>query len=373
MASESDETHLTSYKLNRIYRYVRKGYVRKLNTFLNEQYIDIRRVVFSKRRNALHIACKHKQKDIVKFLLRHDLNLLFQDAKGNVPLLTSALTNLKHKRSGRASKISDLLISACSKALTVKNNEGICAQEVLEFIRQKEKESKKKKRIFFYKKLTVEISSSDSSESEDSNIFSDFDSEESDSEWLAKMQMEFEDVYFQEFGKFENDFMQFESDLGNETYDDWADRMRDEFSAKRRRSNESHYRKRPKPEEPRNESTTNKLKREFKPTDELTGLKLRKRKYEKQCKRLFENDGNEEITLKDLPVLNEMFIKILLCFDSDESVKKYYLKKQQVAWHPDKFLQKCGQRLLNSDRDAILERVNQISQLINSHLDAMTN
>ena len=54
---------------------------------------------------------------------------------------------------------------------------------------------------------------------------------------------------------------------------------------------------------------------------------------------------------------------------SEEVGRKKFLKEQQVRWHPDKFLQKCGNRLYTGDKERIIEQVKKLSQEINSLLD----
>ena len=49
---------------------------------------------------------------------------------------------------------------------------------------------------------------------------------------------------------------------------------------------------------------------------------------------------------------------------SEEYTK--YVKVQQVRWHPDRFLQKCGDRLKEGEKDRIINRVNEISQVLNA-------
>ena len=54
---------------------------------------------------------------------------------------------------------------------------------------------------------------------------------------------------------------------------------------------------------------------------------------------------------------------------SDKNVLKKYLRGQQVRWHPDKFVQKCGHLLKELEKDKILRKVNQVSQELNKIID----
>lgn len=47
-----------------------------------------------------------------------------------------------------------------------------------------------------------------------------------------------------------------------------------------------------------------------------------------------------------------------------ESYKRY-LRAQRVTWHPDRFMQRCGSRLLAKDRERVLRTVTALSQELN--------
>lgn len=42
-----------------------------------------------------------------------------------------------------------------------------------------------------------------------------------------------------------------------------------------------------------------------------------------------------------------------------------YLRRQQVRWHPDRFMHRCAARLVGGHRQRILEKVKALSQLLN--------
>ena len=54
----------------------------------------------------------------------------------------------------------------------------------------------------------------------------------------------------------------------------------------------------------------------------------------------------------------------------DAEVYRKYLKVQQRRWHPDKFLQHCGDRIAEEDRGKILKQVKEISQELNQLVTA---
>lgn len=58
--------------------------------------------------------------------------------------------------------------------------------------------------------------------------------------------------------------------------------------------------------------------------------------------------------------------------NNDSNILNYYFREQQVQWHPDKFLQKFGNRLYEEERNDIISAVNQFSQVINAALDSIS-
>ena len=97
-------------------------------------------------------------------------------------------------------------------------------------------------------------------------------------------------------------------------------------------------------------------------------MKLR---YEKKLA-AFEENKAEIITYDDIPwpgsTDNTEHMVAVLVGDrsklSTDELKKY-LKTQQRTWHPDKFVQKFGRRLKDSEREKILEKVKELSQALN--------
>lgn len=54
------------------------------------------------------------------------------------------------------------------------------------------------------------------------------------------------------------------------------------------------------------------------------------------------------------------------------SGSKKALKKYVMRWHPDKFQQRYGPRLCESDKERILDRVKAVSQAVNQKWSQLT-
>ena len=184
------------------------------------------------------------------------------------------------------------------------------------------------------------------------------------------------------------DYM-YESDP--ETSDRWNERIRKEY-------NNKHYhrapsRKRHKGSKVNNSGLTDEEKaafqkrleeehQEYLKKQEIAKLfKQREEKvtYELKWKRLLKVDNKNELRYEDIPWPGE-------CGDVDKleswffcdidnnstSEMKKYLRDQQIRWHPDKFVQKLGQKLHIEDKQKVLEKVKEISQLVNTLSDKIS-
>ncbi len=121
----------------------------------------------------------------------------------------------------------------------------------------------------------------------------------------------------------------------------------------------------------------------------MKAAKRQKMHYEQECSKLFSPDGKTFLTYRDIPwpfVSVDNKIRPLSLTDQkrDDSLRnsveeflfsdlpkdsadfRKYLKTQQVRWHPDRFQQKCGNRLDGKDRDRIVGKVKEVSQILNA-------
>uniref|UniRef100_A0A3B4DLR8 NF-kappa-B inhibitor-like protein 1 n=1 Tax=Pygocentrus nattereri TaxID=42514 RepID=A0A3B4DLR8_PYGNA len=104
----------------------------------------------------------------------------------------------------------------------------------------------------------------------------------------------------------------------------------------------------------------------------------KKRRYEERCAETFSKSTSSGVETSsmlgydDIPwpsprgSLDEMLAVMLHGADrSDIPTFRKLLRQQQALWHPDKFSQRCGGRLLERDRQKILDTVTALSQELN--------
>ncbi len=186
-----------------------------------------------------------------------------------------------------------------------------------------------------------------------------------------------------------------------ETYKDWGDRINSEYHRKRQyqyqaaNSHRTSGRKTDKNEERKAEEKQarkrkfqEKLEKEHKEYQERIkkarlekqnqSLRILKDAYEMRCKEFFSSKSeHENVGYRDVPwpYTKEAGVsgtrQFILCDvdETDSSKLKKYLRAQQVRWHPDKFMQKCGQRLIELEKAKIMARVNLVSQELHKIID----
>ena len=109
----------------------------------------------------------------------------------------------------------------------------------------------------------------------------------------------------------------------------------------------------------------------------LDRLIVTKQRYESRCTDVFQGNLSDPETLgyTDIPWPTpanwnkevDSMREFLLCDlgEGDSEAVKKYLREQKVRWHPDRFMQRCGVRLKEKEKDRILEKVKLVSQILN--------
>lgn len=187
-----------------------------------------------------------------------------------------------------------------------------------------------------------------------------------------------------------DEFLRDEKD--EEDFGDWADRIRREYVSKQRAREQrvaassghkkSKGRKETEEDEKSRGELLKRLEREHAEYLQRAARKEeetrqgKKKHYEERCAATFQSSSKMApqgfLGYNDIPwpaprgSLDEMVAVVLHGVDqSDVPVFRKLLRRQQAVWHPDKFAQRCGGRLLESDRQRILDTVTALSQELN--------
>ena len=103
-----------------------------------------------------------------------------------------------------------------------------------------------------------------------------------------------------------------------------------------------------------------------KPRKELMTAQIRKE--QRSCARLF--SSSVQITADLIPfhgMESEDIVSILLSevLGRGREVVKGRIREEVRRWHPDKFIQKLGSRLIDEEKEEIMEKVKKVSQALN--------
>uniref|UniRef100_A0A671RSV8 NF-kappa-B inhibitor-like protein 1 n=1 Tax=Sinocyclocheilus anshuiensis TaxID=1608454 RepID=A0A671RSV8_9TELE len=318
-------------KQRRVLRYVEEGSLMKLKSFLRKHKdLELNFTQGKKHRSLLHIACSHGDDAVLRLLLKHGADPLQTDRNGDTPLHQAAKRALKHA-------YDDLVVPLrknCPEAMAISNKAGVTPHDLLQ--------------------------------------------------WM-KPDILYEYVLFAP-----DDFLW--DDKDEVDFGDWADRIRREYFAKQRAKEQreaaspgqkrSKRRKETEGDERSRRELRLRLEREHEEYLQRAARKEeetrqgRKRRYEERCAATFQSSSSKApeglLGYDDIPwpaprgSLEEMVGVMLHGADrSDSTVFRKVLRRQQALWHPDKFVQRCGGRLQESDRQRILDTVTGLSQELN--------
>ena len=352
----------------KLFHYIKVGKLRRVQSlFKKHKPSYLTAIVDRKGRTPLHVCCLLGDDAIMRFLLKNGANVEVTDSDGNSPI-DFALKYIEE--TWRFSALNDLilpLVNVCSRNfLDVKNNEGKTARQCL--IRLK--------RAFRYDQREKEMESQRRQHWRMNN--EKISKKEEDLEWERKLHFEAGQEDFSKYNQ--DDYVE----TTQETYDEWVERIMHERWQKRTASKqektEADSKRRQHQEQAR--ERTKQLEKEHEAYMKRMSIERQKLKlgtnlaeYEKQCQVTFDSDSRTTIKFADVPWpcqgdTNEMISLVKKWSElKPEEERKKFLKEQQVRWHPDKFLQKCGSRLDSDEREKVMEQVKQLSQEINSLLD----
>ncbi|KTG43671.1 hypothetical protein cypCar_00031367 [Cyprinus carpio] len=348
-------------KQRRVLRYVEEGSLMKLKSFLRKHKdLELNFTQGKKHRSPLHIACSHGDDAVLRLLLKHGADPLQTDRNGDTPLHLAAKRALKHGK--RA--YDDLVVPLrknCPEAVDMSNKAGVTPDDLLQWMKPEQG------------KVINE---------------SCVDPEQ---QWREKLLGECQDEFFETFGQYD--------DRGRSFGDHGADRIRREYycqaTAKATCSGKPFFG--PGRGQKAAEGTGRKdegVRRELETSLEAESIeevpcsgalakedekrlgRARRAHMRSGCAATFHSSSSkapeELLGYDDIPwpaprgSLEEMVGVMLHGADRfDSTVFRKLLRRQQALWHPDKFVQRCGGRLLESDRQKILDTVTGLSQELN--------
>ncbi|XP_043534272.1 NF-kappa-B inhibitor-like protein 1 [Chiloscyllium plagiosum] len=344
---------MVSRKQERLLRYVEDGNVLKVKSYLRRHHGLSVTFRGRKGRSPLHVACSQRDDAITRLLLQHGADPLLQDHRGNTPLHLAARQAVK-----RGTRVyEDLVVplrKSCPAAMDVLNREGLTPGDLLGSMKMRQQ--------------------CPGAEEENETAKG-----QADREWYQKLSAECEAEFYTQCGRYEEDLSTGEAEP--ETYDTWADRLAREYAAKRCRGAGNSWSREQWAKEKEWEQQEQEHRRYLEQAQRLQTERAasHKQRYERGCAHIFGQGSpgtGTPLSYSDIPwpaprgTVEEMVAVILHGVErGDPGVYRRYLRGQQVMWHPDRFTQRCGDRLAQADRQRILDTVIALSQALNRLAD----
>ena len=327
--------------------YIEEDNYVKLKKYLGKNDIALDEIITKKGEKMLHLAAKEGSCYCLEFLLENGAKPNLVDRNLNLPIHRALKYVIEDYSRSKERNLVNLLLTYSSGHLDSRNREGISARDLivkLEKIKSKEDKS-------YISPFTTSGSLGCVEKPEEA-------------EWREKLAGEFEDEYESSFGKYDN-YSSF-GEPSEETYDTWADRIYKEFLGRRNRNKAS---------QKKDEKTKESHKKTLKPEIDLTEAKRsydllkEQKKIKKQrvlCEHIF--NSKEPIKLMIMPYRDmsaEDILEIVLeDSKTDPTAIKKRIREELLRWHPDKFKQKFGDRIVSDDVDSVMSHVKNVSQIL---------
>jgi len=370
------------FKTKKLASYIREDRLRRVQSYVEKYGPKVTKVSLDRQgRTALHLACRHSSIYCFGYLLKHNPNLMKTDHDGNLCLHWGLDAAKKGERYAYTDIVLPLL-KLCPASADVANKAGKTARGILSDLGLSFEDNCGRRGSF------------EPSEASSDDDYTD-DDEIAMHAWEAKLRCEMQEEYDEAWGQYEQDYAE-EFDCSQpESYENWTNRMSSEYNNKHNGYNHHHI-----PKENNKSKTDAKFgwtsadqERFEQESQREEEARLKRRKCDERYTRLqqklhfvmkysklFNAKNSAVVRLKDLPWIDfassaeEILAVLLVDVDtSDHVAVKKCLREQQVHWHPDKFLQKCGNRLADDDRADIIAAVNQFSQIINAALNSIAS
>lgn len=356
----------------KFFHYIKVGRVSRVRSLLeNHKSFHLTHITDRRGRTPLHVCCLVGENTVMRLLLKNGADVEAVDSRGNTPVYYALEYGLASMRYSAFTDLIAPLLNICkSHILDLKNKRRKTPRELLNQLQRK-----------FAKRWEQ---TEDLKETKWGTDNCETRKREDELEWERKLCFE---AGQEDFAKYSQE--DYTETINQETYDEWVERIIHErkrkLSAKQTTKTES-KRKYQEQEQEEAKKKTRQLESEHEAFMTQMSLNYQKSKqaatlaeYEKRCCAAFNRNSTKRLKFIEVPwpcdgdtlkMIN--LVKIWSEGLKSLAEKKMFLKEQQIRWHPDRFLQRCGDRLDTEEREKIIEQVKTLSQEINSLLDEIT-
>ncbi|XP_005109841.1 NF-kappa-B inhibitor-like protein 1 [Aplysia californica] len=357
-------------------QYVMDDRPAKLKSYAESHNVDVINVTLGRGRGLLHYCARYGSSAMLRCLLKLDCVPDQLDRSGNLPLHLAALRALEEDLATAKETFDGMvipLLKAYPLGQDMEDCHGVTGHDLVAAVKDK-----------------VKASSTPQQEEKRQ--------EEEDEMWRKKLNEEAMFEFEEQNPRYhtEEDFSQ---ERSTESYEDWAERMRHEMSARwqkqshqftRDKKHKRRHSRRDKSEESgakkskeegegegeqeRLNRAREEMRKRYKPPPHVPNtdkLVEKKKRYESKFSHLLNHlTTGRTLTYGCVPwphLSLDSVAETLFCDmpDKKSPVYRKYLRSQQVRWHPDKFMQKFGDHLHPDHVPKIMNRVKAISQVLN--------
>ncbi|XP_075690595.1 NF-kappa-B inhibitor-like protein 1 [Rhinoderma darwinii] len=366
----------------RALRYIERGNVLRLKSYIRKHRHLRLDQVLPGARSLLHAACSLRDDACALLLLRKGADPMQRDASGNNALHVAA----REVEKGGWKVYTDLVVpilKRCPQSIDVENHQGTTPRDIL--------------------KRAEDLMERNSSQSVyPSEAAPGLSSQQSD--WREKLLAESMDEYQELYGQYEEDYPEDVPEV--ETFESWADRIYREYQARKIQPEPPGAKGRKVSVQKSSNAAQEKTYTLRQQQKEKELREVQSDRYQKRCEEVFGRAGpsartgeehvkdKAKVTGKDCDVSGqgpanirtalgtlgysdipwplpggtaEQMAQTIAAGGNPSNVGSYkrYLRAQRVTWHPDRFMQRCGTRLIAKDRERVLRTVTALSQELN--------
>ncbi|CAI9719680.1 Hypothetical predicted protein [Octopus vulgaris] len=341
--------------MNKVITYIKDNRPSRAKEYIRKHKLGkyLKNVTIASGGNLLHMCCSStNSRRFLRYLLRKEVDPLQTDCNGNLPHHYAVHQLLyiddPHEAQFVYQDFVQPFLNAFPGGLILKNRFGESTEDLL-------------LQFFHYQNIY-----------QSADIIDESEYINEAQAWKNKLEDIFEDEYERSWGRYENDY--FECDKEWESYDAWANRISSERKRKKEPWKYEFSFKKAHKKLHRGNSNTHTQNHVSRPKRKHSERKLTEVEFlrnEKKYKKLLNGDQKEILSYDRFPWPTDSQ-GICLSYEGVESLhidntleNKMLVRKLQRRWHPDKFIQNFGNRLLESDRDHIIKQINEIAKALN--------
>lgn len=406
--SAYDKANMKSKKYSKqILKYLINGRPNKVKRYIKRKEIQFNDFMFKDGDSLLHKISFYGHLSIIKHYTK-DKSLLMKpnSSNGKLPChqaVLGAMHRIKDSEDHLSSfKTISFLQQASPISFTKLDDFGVSADFLFKVYKKQSKIHRKPHTKPKYNKMKYDDTDKDETDDSNEDEKDDSNDDEKDDEyaedtameerWNAKIQREF---HFDLETNQDSYLNSFSDNLEPDTWNKWAEGISEEYHKKHLPFSQSHYFSKTQSSKKCSQKSKNSSSHNYYPRisperidtfnerlhnniqkEEERSASIARLAYEKKCESFFRNIkvSDTVVSYADIPWPFPVGggvgdVKKFLFRDLKSGELQGLAKKNQVHWHPDRFMHRCAGKICMRDEDVVMDTVKQLSQLFNGILN----